>query len=71
MGVAVQDGVVTLNGHLANDVIRVTVDNGWVTLSGEVEWDYQRQAAYKDIARLGPLGTVGVNGQRGRVGIVG
>lgn len=27
------------------DAIRVMVVNGWVTLSGEVDWDYQRHAA--------------------------
>jgi osmotically-inducible protein OsmY len=33
------------------------VEKGWVTLSGEVGWHYQRQAAEQDIRRLhGVLG---------------
>jgi osmotically-inducible protein OsmY len=27
------------------DCVRVVVDSGWITLSGRVVWDYQRQAA--------------------------
>lgn len=30
---------------LPNDAIQVTVENGWVNVSGTVEWEYQRQAA--------------------------
>ena len=33
------------NMFLPNDTIRHGVANGWVTLTGEVEWDYQRTAA--------------------------
>src|SRR4051812_24733481 len=29
------------------DKIKVTVDKGWVTLEGEVEWQYQKAAAEK------------------------
>lgn len=28
------------------DSVKVTVSNAWLTLDGEVEWDYQRRAAY-------------------------
>ena len=114
IGVAVKDGVVTLNGHLdtfaekhaatravqrvsgvkavaveldvrlaldhkrsdteiaANaeqalkwntlvplDAIRMTVDHGWVTLNGEVEWDYQRRSVEKAIRPL--TGVVGIS----------
>jgi osmotically-inducible protein OsmY len=31
--------------YIANSKIQVLVQQGWVTLSGEVEWAYQRQAA--------------------------
>lgn len=39
------------------DAVNVKVEKGWVTLSGEVGWHYQRQAAEQDIRRLhGVLG---------------
>ncbi|HUP08879.1 MAG TPA: BON domain-containing protein [Caldimonas sp.] len=39
--------------------IRVTVDKGWVTLQGEVEWDYQRRAAEAAVRPL--IGVVGMS----------
>ena len=39
--------------------VKVTVDAGWVTLTGQVEWHYQREAAEEDIRSLG--GVVGVS----------
>jgi osmotically-inducible protein OsmY len=33
------------NVQLPRDVIKTRVEDGWVELSGEVEWDYQRRAA--------------------------
>jgi osmotically-inducible protein OsmY len=32
--------------------IQVKVQNGWVTLSGQVDWQYQRSAAESDIRKL-------------------
>lgn len=32
--------------------VKVMVENGWITLSGEVDWDYQRQAAASAIRHL-------------------
>jgi osmotically-inducible protein OsmY len=34
------------------DRIHVTVDKGWVTLKGEVEWQYQKQEAEHAVRRL-------------------
>ena len=34
------------------DKIRVVVKNGWVTLEGEVEWNYQRQRAEEAVRRV-------------------
>ena len=34
------------------DKIKVTVSKGWVTLEGEVEWQYQKQDAEKDVRNL-------------------
>jgi osmotically-inducible protein OsmY len=39
--------------------IKVSVQNGWVTLSGEVNWHYQRVAAANDVKGL--LGVRGVS----------
>lgn len=38
--------------------IRVKVEKGWITLTGEVDWDYQRQNASKAVRSL--TGVVGV-----------
>lgn len=41
--------------------VRLMVEKGWVTLSGEVEWEYQRGAAESVVQNL--LGVVGVSNQ--------
>ncbi len=41
--------------------VQVTVSKGWITLSGELEWDYQRRAAEADVRKLG--GVMGVINQ--------
>ncbi len=41
--------------------LRVTVEKGWITLKGETEWDYQRNAAKDAISQL--MGVCGVNNQ--------
>jgi osmotically-inducible protein OsmY len=38
--------------------VTVTVSKGWVTLEGQVEWYYQREAAERDVRRL--AGVTGV-----------
>ncbi len=35
-----------------SDKVKVTVSKGWVTLQGEVEWQYQKQDAEKVLRRL-------------------
>lgn len=44
---------------LVPDAVRVTVEKGRVSLSGEVEWDYQRRAAETSVRTL--TGVVNVN----------
>ena len=46
---------------VAVEAIRLTVDHGWVTLQGEVEWDYQRRSAEKAIRPL--MGVVGISNE--------
>lgn len=41
-----------------SEEIRVTVQNGWVTLNGDVRWQYQRMAAENEIRKLS--GVVGI-----------
>lgn len=52
--------VTTLNWDvvLPRDAIKVRVSKGWVTLTGEVEWDYQRRSAEADVRNL--HGVVGI-----------
>jgi osmotically-inducible protein OsmY len=44
-----------------SDSVRVTVDQGWVTLSGVVDHNFQRQAAEQNVRRL--RGVVGISNQ--------
>jgi osmotically-inducible protein OsmY len=46
---------------ISADVIKVKVEDGWVTLTGEVDWYYQKEAAEQDMLRL--FGVVGVSNQ--------
>lgn len=46
------------NWNTLNDTIAVEVSNGWVTLCGEVEWNYQKEAAKEAVTNL--IGVKGV-----------
>ena len=46
------------NWNTLNNTIKVNVINGWVTLSGELEWNYQREAAKTIASNL--IGVKGV-----------
>jgi len=46
------------HSQVPDDVVKTRVENGWVELSGEVEWDYQRRAA--DNAVKGLTGVRGI-----------
>jgi osmotically-inducible protein OsmY len=43
---------------LPKDLVKIKVENGWVTLSGEVNWEFQRKAAADAIRNL--MGVKGV-----------
>ncbi|WP_404377609.1 BON domain-containing protein [Vreelandella aquamarina] len=49
------------NVFIPNDPIKVMVEDGWVTLTGEVPWDYQRRLAASSIRYL--AGVTGVSNQ--------
>lgn len=46
---------------LPADAVKVLVEGGWLTLSGEVEWQYQRQNSADSVRNL--LGVTGVSNQ--------
>jgi osmotically-inducible protein OsmY len=53
--------VLDWTSSLPAGTIQVMVEGGWVTLSGEVEWQFQRQAAGNSLRTL--LGVRGVSNQ--------
>ncbi len=40
------------NWQVPNDKVKVKVEKGWVTLEGELSWNYQRVAAYDAVKNL-------------------
>ncbi len=44
-----------------SDTVRVKVENGWITLSGDVNWYYQKNAAEADVRKLS--GVMGVSNE--------
>lgn len=46
------------NSSVEEDKLKVKVENGWVTLEGETEWEYQRNSARRAVEDL--LGVVGL-----------
>ena len=53
--------ILTWTSALPIDAIKVMVEGGWLTLSGDVEWQFQRQAATDCVRRL--MGVTGVSNQ--------
>ncbi len=47
--------------YLPKDSVKVMVEGGWITLSGEVDWEYQRQTAAGAVRYL--VGVTGVSNQ--------
>lgn len=47
--------------YLPQDAVKVMSEHGWITLSGEVAWEYQRQAASTAVRSL--LGVTGLSNQ--------
>jgi osmotically-inducible protein OsmY len=58
-----RDAVAAIKAQLpiSSEKIKVTVSHGWVTLEGDVEWNYQRDAAERAVRRL--KGMKGVTNQ--------
>jgi osmotically-inducible protein OsmY len=49
--------ILAWNTLIPKDCVRVRVSGGWITLSGTMNWNYQRQAAENEVRKLS-----GVNG---------
>jgi osmotically-inducible protein OsmY len=47
------------NWSVPNENVQVKVEDGWITLEGNVEWNYQREAAKNSVANL--IGVKGVS----------
>lgn len=47
------------NAMIPDDKINILVEDGWVTLEGNVEWQYQKEAAYEAVNIL--RGVKGIN----------
>ncbi len=47
------------NSKVPDDKVKVKVEDGWVTLEGEVSWNYQRDAARNSVVNL--MGVKGVS----------
>jgi len=52
---------VTWNVSIPRDKVQVKVQDGWITLTGKVEWQYQKNAAAEAVRGL--AGVVGVANQ--------
>jgi osmotically-inducible protein OsmY len=55
------DNVLQWTTYLPENSVKIKVEGGWVTLSGEVTWEFQRQAALGAVRYL--MGVRGVNDQ--------
>lgn len=44
--------ILAWNTLIPRDCVRVRVSDGWITLSGGVNWNYQRQAAENEVRKL-------------------
>lgn len=46
---------------IPKNTVKVSVSSGWITLTGETEWNYQRSAAAKAVKKL--MGVIGVTNE--------
>jgi osmotically-inducible protein OsmY len=59
------ENVLDWNVSVPRNRIKLTVESGWITLEGMVDWQFQRQAAEKAVRHL-----MGVRGISNQIGIV-
>jgi osmotically-inducible protein OsmY len=53
------ENVLQWTTYLPKDRVKVMVEKGWITLSGDVDWEYQRRAAEDGVRYL--MGVMGVS----------
>ena len=53
------ENILEWNTYLPKDHVKVMVEDGWITLTGEVDWNYQKQALSTPIRYL--MGVKGVS----------
>ncbi|GAB6140572.1 BON domain-containing protein [Methylosoma difficile] len=53
------ESVLEWTSFLPNKSVKLMVEDGWITISGEVDWDYQREAAADAVRYL--MGVTGVS----------
>jgi len=58
------NNILQWTSSLTDDAIKVMVENGWITLTGEVDWNYQRIAAATALRNL-----TGVTGLTNKVSV--
>ena len=53
-GDVAQAAVTALDSNVSvpQDVVKTMVENGWITLTGHVDWNYQREAAHDAVRHL-------------------
>ncbi len=52
-------GIMAWNTLIPKDSVKVLVRDGWVTLTGQVDWNYQRDAAAREVRKLtGVMGLI-------------
>ena len=56
---AAADAALQWHALIPDDSVKVKVEKGWITLSGTVDWDYQRISAEKAVRQL--TGVIGVS----------
>ena len=57
------DNALNWTTYLPAESVKVMVENGWITLSGDVDWSYQRESAGTAVRYL--MGVKGVHNQIG------
>lgn len=57
------ENILLWSTFVPNDHIKVMVESGWLTLSGEVDWEFQKQAAVNSVSHL--MGVTGISDQIG------
>jgi osmotically-inducible protein OsmY len=55
------ENVVEWSTYLPKNSVKLKVENGWITLTGELQWEYQRQAVANAVRYL--MGVTGVSNQ--------